>query len=325
MSRALELLFVVDPVEALVLETETTLLLVEEAGRRGHDVAIAYVPDLYLRDREARARTHGLELGGEGEAPRRVGEPRDRALASFDLVLMRKDPPVDVEYHNALTVLAPAREEVPVVNDPVGLAISNEKLLPLEIPGAAPPSIVTADPDVIAAFAREHEDVVVKPLNQFSGYGIARLTTRDSALDPGAIGALAAQDGRHVMVQRFLPEVARGDKRVFVVAGDPLGWVNRVPQPGSFRANIHQGARVEATELTDREREIVAAAAPILSERGLELAGFDFIGGWLTEINVTSPSALRQIDRVMGERLERPLLDWIEARAEEGVRTTLPG
>lgn len=323
MRDRLELLFVIDPLETLILETETSLLLMEEARRRGHVVSIAYAPDLYLRGREPRARTHAIEIGDPAH-PRRTDPPVDRPLDSHDLVLMRKDPPVDVDYHNALTVLEPARETVPVVNDPVGLARSNEKLLPLEIPGAAPPSIVTADPDVVAEFAREHEDVVVKPLNEFSGHGITRLSTRGSALDAEAIGALASHGGRHVVVQRFLPEVARGDKRVFVVGGEPLGWVNRVPRPGSFRANIHQGASVEPTELTDREREIVAAAAPVLTARGLELAGFDFIGEWLTEINVTSPSALRQIDRVMGARLEEPLVDWIENRAAEGVRDPLP-
>lgn len=325
MGRPLELLFVIDPLEALILETETSLLLISEARRRRHLVRIAHVRDLYLRNREARGRVHGIETGAGSEIPRRVGPPEDRPLDSFDLVLMRKDPPVDVEYHNALTVLEPARETVPVVNDPVGLSRSNEKLLPLEVPGAAPPCIVTADPEVVAEFAREHEDVVVKPLNEFSGHGITRLSIHGSSLDPEAIGALAAHDGRHVVVQRFLPEVERGDKRVFVVEGEPLGWVNRIPRPGSFRANIHQGASVEPTELTDREREIVAAAAPLLAARGLDLAGFDFIGGWLTEINVTSPSALRQIDRVMGANLERPLVDWIETRAEEGVRTPLPG
>lgn len=325
MGDRLELLFVIDPLETLILETETSLLLIEEARRRGHLVSIAYARDLYLRGREARARTHGIEIGEESGPPRRSGPSTDRALGSHDLVLMRKDPPVDVEYHNALTVLEPAREAVPVVNDPVGLARSNEKLLPLEIPGAAPPSIVTADPDVVAEFAREHEDVVVKPLNEFSGHGITRLSIRGSSLDAEAIGALASHGGRHVMVQRFLPEVARGDKRVFVVDGEPIGWVNRVPRPGSFRANIHQGARVEPTELTDREREIVATARPVLAARGLDLAGFDFIGGWLTEINVTSPSALRQIDQVMDARLEVPLVDWIEARAAEGVRVPLPG
>lgn len=324
-DRALELLFVIDPLEALILETETSLLLISEARRRGHAVRIAYARDLYLRGRESRGRVRGIEIGEDSGTPRRVGAPEDRSLDSFDLVLMRKDPPVDVEYHNALTVLAPARETVPVVNDPVGLARSNEKLLPLEVPGAAPPSIVTADPEVVAEFAREHEDVVVKPLNEFSGHGITRLSIHGSALDPEAIGALSAHDGRHVVVQKFLSEVERGDKRVFVVDGEPLGWVNRIPRPGSFRANIHQGASVEATELTDREREIIAAAKPVLAARGLELAGFDFIGGWLTEINVTSPSALRQIDRVMEARLEKPLMDWIETRAAEGVRSRLPG
>jgi glutathione synthase len=209
---------------------------------------------------------------------------------------------------------------VPVINDPAGLRHSNEKLLPLEIPGAAAPSVVTADPRVVADFVREHDDVVVKPLNEFSGRGIVRYSTRDSDLDADSVGGLATHEGKHVLVQRFLPEVKAGDKRVLVVAGEPIGWVNRLPRAGSFRANIHQGARVEATSLTDRERELIAAFGPLLAKRGLELAGFDFIGGYVTEINVTSPSALRQINQVMGEHLERGMMDWLEGRAAEGVR-----
>jgi glutathione synthase len=279
-----------------------------------------HLPDLYLREGEARARVRPIEVDLERRPPHRMGPPEDRSLDSFDLVLMRKDPPVDTDYAHGATILAAAAAGVPVVNDPLGILLSNEKLLPLQIPGAAPPTLLTADPEVAAEFARAHEEVVVKPLNEFSGRGIIRLSTRGSALDADAVGALAAHRGRHVLVQRFLPEVERGDKRVFVLDGEPIGWVNRVPPAGSFLANIHQGASVEPTELTDRERSVIEAARPILRERGLEMAGFDFIGEWLTEINVTSPSAMRQIDRVMGTRLETVVVDRLEVRAAEGPR-----
>ncbi|MFN2383289.1 MAG: glutathione synthase [Gemmatimonadota bacterium] len=324
MSRRSDFLFIIDPLEVLILETETSLLLMSEASRRGRGVAVAYLRDLYLRDREPRVRARPIAVDETTRPFYRLDAAEDRAIDSFALVLMRKDPPVDTAYYNALAILEPARERVPVLNDPVGLRRSNEKLLPLEIPGAAVPSVVTADPDIIAAFVREHEEVVIKPLNEFSGHGITRLSIRGTALDAGAIGALAAHQGQHVLVQRFLPSVDGGDKRVFVVGGVPLGWVNRLPRPGSFRANIHQGASVEATELTDSERELIAAARPLLAARGLELAGFDFIGGFLTEINVTSPSAMRQINRMMGIRLEEQVVDYLEARAEEGVRHPLP-
>ncbi|HUP00823.1 MAG TPA: glutathione synthase [Gemmatimonadota bacterium] len=324
MKHRLELLFIIDPLDVLILETETTLLLIAESRHRGHDCHVAHARDLYLRDREPRVRAREIEIDEALRPFYRLGPRLDRPLESFSVVLMRKDPPVDLAYHNALTILEPAREKVPVINDPVGIRRSNEKLLPLEIPGAAAPSVVTADKEVIAAFAREHEEVVVKPLNEFSGRGITRLSLRESTLDADAVGALAAHHGRHVLVQRFLPEVARGDKRVFVLEGEPLGWVNRIPRPGSFRANIHQGAAVEATELTDREREVIRAARPLLAERGLEVTGFDFIGPFLTEINVTSPSAVRQINRVMGIHLEAPLVDWLERRAAGGVGSPLP-
>jgi glutathione synthase len=316
----MDLLFVLDPLDVLIPETETSLLLAGEAARRGHTCWMAQVGDLSLREGESRARARTLAVDESLRPPARPGPARDRAIREFDLVLMRKDPPVDLDYFNALLILDQAARHVPVVNHPAGLLLSNEKLLPLEVPGVAAPSVVTADPRVVTEFVREHGDVVVKPLNEFSGRGIARYSTLDSDLDADSVGALATHEGRHVMVQRFLPEVERGDKRILVVAGEPVGWVNRLPRAGSFRANIHQGARIEATSLTDREIEVVAAFRPLLAERGLELAGFDFIGGVLTEINVTSPSALRQINQVMEQRLEVRLVDWLESRAEEGVR-----
>ncbi|MGH7565947.1 MAG: glutathione synthase [Gemmatimonadota bacterium] len=316
----MEILFVMDPLEVLILETETSLLLIGEAGRRGHRCAVAHLGDLYLVGRTGRARARSIVVDEDSRPHARLGSDEDRSLDSFDVVMMRKDPPVDLDYLNALLILEPAAEKVPVINDPTGLRQSNEKLLPLEVPGAAAPSVVTADPRVVAEFVREHEDVVVKPLNEFSGRGIARYSTRDSDLDAESVGGLATHEGKHVLVQRFLPEVENGDKRVLVVAGEPVGWVNRLPRAGSFRANIHQGARVEATSLTDRERELIEAFGPLLASRGLELAGFDFIGGYVTEINVTSPSAVRQINQVMGERLERGMMDWLESRAAEGVR-----
>jgi glutathione synthase len=286
----------------------------EEAGRRGHRCSIAYLPDLYLRNGDGRVRARPIAVDPGADPSSRLGGREDRPIPEFDLVLMRKDPPIDTEYFHALTLLERVRDRVPIINDPAGLRKSNEKLLPLEIPGAAAPSVVTADPEVISAFVREHEEVVVKPLNDFSGHGIERLSIRDSQLDAEAVGALAAQRGRHVLVQRFLPQVVEGDKRVFVLAGEPIGWLNRIPRPGSFRANIHQGAEIQPTSLTDHERQLIAASGEVLSSRGLEFAGFDFIGEYLTEINVSSPSAVRQINQVMETRLEVPLVDYLENR-----------
>jgi len=322
-ARPLEFLFVIDLLEALVLETETSLLLMEEGAARGHRNSIAYLPDLYLADREPRVRARGIEVDESTRPFYRLGEVEDRPIASFDLVLMRKDPPIDIAYLTGLSILEPARENVPVVNDPVGLRRSVEKLLPLEIPGAPPPSVVTADPAVASAFVREHGDVVIKPLYEFSGRGIERLSAEAARLDAEAIGALAVHGGGHVLIQRFLPEVERGDKRILVLEGEVLGCVNRVPRPGSFRANIHQGASVAPADPNERERSVIETARPLLEARGLAFAGFDFIGPWLTEINVTSPSAMRQIDEVTGCRLERRVVDWMEARAREGVRHPL--
>jgi glutathione synthase len=194
-----------------------------------------------------------------------------------------------------------------VVNNPASLRTVNEKLLPLQFPQFAPPTLVTSDLDRVAAFAAQHGRTILKPLDDCSGRGIRIV----------AAGAPIPQEwaGQFLMVQRFIPEVAEGDKRILVLDGEILGAVNRIPRGPDALANIHQGARVVATTITPRDREIVTAITPLLRERGLWLAGIDVIGGYLTEINVTSPSAARQINTVSGTQIEKPVVDFLEAMA----------
>jgi glutathione synthase len=310
-------LFVIDPLDTLNLTTETSLLLIEEMARRGHEAAVATLPDLYLDERGAGVRARSIALDLTRRPFYELGGPAELRFGAFDLILMRKDPPVDADYIIATFVLEQAAAEAPVVNDPVSLRSVNEKLLPLSLPQFSPPTLISNDAGRLAAFAAAHGRIVLKPLQDCSGRGIEVF---DRSRAQAVIGPyLAARGGSYVMAQRFLPGVAAGDKRILLLGGEPLGVVNRLPRSPDHLANIHQGARVEATDLTPRDREIIAAVKPLLLERRLWLAGIDVIDGHLTEINVTSPSAARQINAVSGTHIEVPIVDFLERLAASAL------
>lgn len=302
-------LYVIDPLDTLNLDTETTLLVAEEAARRGHENHVAGIGDLYYDD-GPRVRAAALELDLARQPFYRLGPATDGGLRDFDLVLMRKDPPVDGRYLAATFVLERAAAEVPVVNDPVALRTLGEKLFPLAFPELVPPTLMTDNRDRVAAFVARHGRAIVKPLSECSGRGI-RLLTAERDLPPD-IG------GQFVVVQRFVDAVAEGDKRILLLDGGVLGAVNRIPQGPDALANIHQGARVAATEIARRDQEIIDAIAPALRRAGVWFAGIDVIGGWLIEVNITSPSAARQINAVMGTRIERSIVDFLERMAGGG-------
>jgi glutathione synthase len=314
----MHVLFIIDPLETLNLTTETSLLLVEELARRGHQASVATLTDLYLSDQGAGVRAQSISLDLSRQPFYALGAADDHRFGDFDLVLMRKDPPVDADYIAATFVLERAAAEVPVINDPASLRTVNEKLLPLNLSHLVPPTLISNDARRLAAFAAAHGRVVLKPLDDCSGRGIEVVEDADE----GRIAAyVAARSGRYIMMQQFIAGVVAGDKRIFLLAGAAIGAVNRVPKSIHHLANIHQGARVEATTLTARDHAIIAAVKPLLAGRGLWLAGIDVIDGYLTEINVTSPSAARQINAVSGTHIERTIVDWLERRSDsEDVR-----
>lgn len=303
-------LFIIDPLDSLNLATETSLLLVEEMARRGHTASVATLSDLYLTEHGAGVRAATIRLQPTGRPFYELGRSGDHPFADFDLVLMRKDPPVDTAYLAATFVLERAAAVVPVVNDPVSLRTVNEKLWPLSLPQFAPPTLISSDIERIVSFARAHGRIVLKPLEDCSGRGIVLI---DRGQAPDRVAAYVAEHaGRPVVAQQFLEGVAAGDKRILLLAGEPIGAVNRIPRSRDHLANIHQGARVEATTLTARDHAIIAAVKPLLVTHRLWLAGIDVIDGHLTEINVTSPSAARQINAVSGTHVERPIVDFLE-------------
>jgi glutathione synthase len=302
-----------DPIESINIDADSTFVLALEAQRRGHTL-YHYLPRrLTLRDGRLTARARPLEVRRERGRHFALGEEETLDLAAIDVILMRQDPPFDMAYITATHLLEHVRDRVLIVNDPVSVRNAPEKLFATHFPALMPPTLITGDRDEIIRFRREHGEIILKPLFGNGGAGVFRLGPEDENLN--ALLEVFTQLYREpIIVQRYLPEIRQGDKRVILVEGEPLGAVLRVPPQGEARANLHVGGRAEKTTLTPREREICAAIGPSLREQGLLFVGIDVIGDYLTEINVTSPTGIQEINRLDGVALEAPVWDAIEAR-----------
>jgi len=297
-----------DPYESLNLATETSLVLMQDLIERGHGVYWVQQEDVAL----VQDQPMGLVSSVTGVDPLQRAEPSWSDLNSFDAVLVRKDPPFDTGYLQLTLILDYLDPGVSQFNDVKALRNFNEKMLPLRWPEFTPPTLITMNTDQLERFTVENRSIVLKPLNDCSGRGILKIDWDERGDSREQIAeALIDSDGqaRFLVAQKYLPAVSQGDKRIYLVNGEPLGMVNRIPQPGSYLANIHQGARCEPAQLNARENHIIRSIAPFLSEHGIFLAGADFIGGYLTELNITSPSAIRQINDVSGERVQHRIVD----------------
>jgi glutathione synthase len=313
MNTTARFLFVMDPLETLNLETETSLVLMQDLIRRGHCVYWLQQEDLALVHDEPM----GLVFPVTGTDPLKRAKPAWSKLNSFDAVLVRKDPPFDTEYLQLTLILDHLDPGVAQFNDVKALRNFNEKMLPLRWPEFTPPTLITMNTDQLERFTIEHQNLVLKPLNDCSGRGISRIDWDERGDFREQIDeALVDLDGkaRFLVAQKYLPAVSQGDKRVYLVNGEPLGMVNRIPQPGSYLANIHQGAKCEPAQLSARENHIINTIAPFLLDHGIFLAGADFIDNYLTELNITSPSAIRQINEVSGEQVQHRIVDSMLAR-----------
>jgi glutathione synthase len=302
-----------NPIDGVNIETDTTFMLMLEAQARGHGLWI-YAPEhLALEDGRVLARGRAANLRAVLGDHHRLGESETRELAGFDVVLMRQDPPFDMAYVTGTYFLERIHPRTLVVNDPAEVRNAPEKLLVTSFPGLQPPTLVSSDAEALHAFHVRHGDIVVKPLYGGAGSGVVRLAAGDPNLD--ALLELHALIGREaVIVQKFIPAVAKGDKRILIVDGEPVGAINRVPGEGQVRSNLARGGRAEAIELTARDQEICRTLAPELRRRGLLFVGIDVIGEYLTEINVTSPTGAQQLKRFGGPDAAARLWDSIEAR-----------
>ncbi|MGD9742635.1 MAG: glutathione synthase [Dongiaceae bacterium] len=308
-----------DPVEAINIDADSSFVLGLEALKRGHAL-FHYLPrQLVFRDGRVHARMRPLTLKRERGNHFSFGAPQVIDLATLDIVLMRQDPPFDMAYITATHLLEHVHPATLVVNDPVHVRNAPEKLFVTHFEGLMPPTLITSDPLEIADFRKAQRDIIVKPLYGNGGAGVFHLRPEDENLN--ALLELFTQLFREpVIVQRYLPEVRQGDKRVILVDGVAMGAINRVPAAGEARSNMHVGGRAEKASLTPREREICEAIGPALKERGLIFVGIDVIGGYLTEINVTSPTGLQEINRFDGVTLEADIWDAIEARRAATAR-----
>lgn len=289
-----------DPVLGINIETDTTFLMMWEAQARGHRLWF-YTPDkLSMEDGRVFARAQPLTLTKTQGAHAELGETVVLDMKDdVDVVLMRQDPPFDMAYITATHFLEKVHPHTLVVNNPAEVRNAPEKLFVTDFPGVQPPTLITSDHQAIYDFRARHGDIVLKPLYGGGGSGVARLLADDPNLD--ALLELHAMIGREqVIAQKFVPAVSKGDKRILLVHGEPVGAVNRVPAAGQVRSNLRVGGRAEAVELTPRDLELCAIIGPELKKRGLLFVGIDVIGEYLTEINVTSPTGAQQLKRFGG-------------------------
>jgi glutathione synthase len=302
-----------DPIERINIRGDSTFALLLEAQQRGHAIAY-YTPDrLALTGGQVYATVHGIKVRDQVGDHFTLGEPRRAELAGFDVVLLRQDPPFDLAYITTTHLLERIVPRTLVVNDPAQVRNAPEKLFVMDFPDLMPPTLITRDLAEIKAFRAEHGDIVMKPLYGKGGEAVFRLAPQD--LNFGSLYDLFAVTFREAwVVQKFLPAVRHGDKRIILVDGEFAGAVNRVPAPDDLRSNMVRGGAPKATDLTARERDICARLGPSLRERGLLFVGIDVIDGFLTEINVTSPTGIRAIKTLGGPDVAAMVWDRIEAK-----------
>ena len=302
-----------DPIATVNIKGDSTFAMMLEAQARGHKLFYYQTRTLALGGGSLWATGQDVSVRDEPGNFASLGELRRSDLAAFDVVLMRQDPPFDMNYITATHLLDAIHPKTLVVNDPAEVRNAPEKLYVLRYAEFMPETLITRDPVELASFRRAHGDIILKPLYGLGGAGVFRLSEEDQNF--GALVELFTQAFREPFIaQRYLPEVRQGDKRIILVDGKPAGAINRVPAAHESRSNMHVGGRPEPTTLTKREHEICAAIGPDLKKRGLIFVGIDVIGGYLTEINVTSPTGIREVKRFGGEDIASLIWDAIEAR-----------
>jgi glutathione synthase len=302
-----------DPIEGINIDADSTFALALEGQARGHRLWHYLPADLTFAHGVVRARGRRLTVQRVKGNHASLGSFETLELAKLDVVLMRQDPPFDMAYITATHILEHIHPKTLVVNDPAHVRNAPEKLFVTHFPDLMPPTAITSSRAEIDAFRATHGDVIIKPLFGNGGAGVFHVRPDDDNLN-SMLEMFTARSREPIIVQRYLPEIRQGDKRIVLVDGVAAGGVTRVPAKGEARANLHVGGRAEKTALTAREREICARIGPALKERGLLFVGIDVIGDYLTEINVTSPTGIQEISRFDGTNLAGLIWDAIEAR-----------
>ncbi len=302
-----------DPIEEVDISTDSTFAIALEGQARGHTL-FHYLPQHLTLDRgRLVARGRNLELRPKANDFYTLGAETILDLSSMDVILMRQDPPFDMGYITATHLLEHVHPKTLVVNDPTSVRNAPEKLLVTKFPDLMPPTLITSDRGLVTQFRSEYGDVIIKPLFGNGGSGVFHVGPNDENLS-ALIEMFTVTWKEPMMVQQYLPAVRDGDKRVLLIDGEAVGAINRVPPAGEARANMHVGARAEPTELTGREQEICDTIGPSLKDQGLIFVGIDVIGGYLTEINVTSPTGLQEYERFTGVSLPARIWESIEEK-----------
>jgi glutathione synthase len=309
----MKIAFQMDPIQTVNIDADSTFRIAEEAQARGHELFF-YTPD-HLAFQEGKVTARGQYFTAQRVQGQHadLSEMQQVDLADFDVVWLRQDPPFDMHYITTTHLLDLIHPNTLVVNDPFWVRNYPEKLLVLRFPDLTPPTTIARDLETIKAFKEKYGDVILKPLYGNGGAGVFRLDQNDRNL--ASLHEVFTGFSREpLIVQKFLPDVSNGDKRVILVDGEPIGAINRVPAKGETRSNMHVGGRPEKVGLTERDREICAAIGPLLREKGQIFVGIDVIGDYLTEINVTSPTGIQELERFDGINAAEKIWQAIEAR-----------
>lgn len=310
---ALKVAFQMDPIGPININADSTFRLAEEAQARGHELYY-YEPDqMYYREGQVFARMAPLTVRREKGNHFSLGAFVATPLTEVDVVWLRQDPPFDMHYITTTHLLDRVRDKTLVVNDPFWVRNCPEKLMVLDFPQLTPATAIARDLETLKAFKADHGDIIVKPLYGNGGAGVFKLTRDDRNL-ASLFETFTGFSREPLIAQQFLPAVSKGDKRVILVDGEPVGAINRVPAEGETRSNMHVGGKPEKVELTERDREICATIGPVLKEKGLIFVGIDVIGDYLTEINVTSPTGIQELERFDGINVAEKIWQVIEAK-----------
>jgi len=315
----MKLAFVLDPLEDIKTYKDSSYAMLEAASRRGHELFVLHQEDILCRDGTVNGVAAGITLTGEKTVWYRLGDKREVPLSAFDALLMRKDPPFDMEYVYSTYLLELAEQQgARVINRPRALRDYNEKFSVTRFTALTVPTLVTRLEREIRAFLEAQGDIVLKPLDGMGGASVFRLHRQDHNIGV-VIETLTHYGRRTVMAQRYIPEITKGDKRIILIDGKPVPYaLARIPKPGETRGNLAAGARGVAQELSPRDRAIAAAVGPALAAEGLLLVGLDVIGDYLTEINVTSPTGMREIVEQTGFDVAGMMIDAVERVVTRG-------
>ena len=306
---------IMDPIARITVKKDSTLAMLLAAQKRGWDIQYMELNDIYVVDGKAMCNRQSLEVRDDPDNWFSMGEKSSGALGELDVILMRKDPPFDMEYIYSTYILELAEQQgAMVVNNPSSLRDANEKMFITRFPQCIVPTLVSRDQNLLREFIQQQGDSVLKPLDGMGGSSIFQTRPGDANLSV-IIETLTAYGESFIMAQRYIPEIDRGDKRILLIDGEPVDYaLARVPLAGELRGNLAAGGRGEGVELSDRDRWICEQVAPVLKEKGLIFVGLDVIGDYLTEINVTSPTCIRELDKIYDIDIATTLMDCIESK-----------